>query len=177
MQVQWKKAVSTRYQELVEDLEVSNTGNVRKMGTGKIFKQYSHNGYPAIQRAHKNIKVHILVAETFIRKRRSEEEDEVVDHIDGNCFNNNLSNLRFIPTRENSLKGNADHTTTTTKAPDAEYTLLARISQLERALTTIHNHQQVSWNIYCQDQTRFWKWVNSLVQIEQKEIHQTTEER
>jgi hypothetical protein len=49
----------------------------------------------------KNIKVHKLVAETFIRKR---EQGETIDHIDGIKSNNRLVNLEYCSNRENTSK-------------------------------------------------------------------------
>lgn len=49
-------------------------------------------------------KVHQLVAETFLEKEFSEY---VVDHIDTNRKNNNLSNLRYLTVSENARRGRA----------------------------------------------------------------------
>lgn len=48
----------------------------------------------------RTVKVHIVVAETFIRKR---EPKEVINHLDSNRANNNLENLE-ITTQSNNLK-------------------------------------------------------------------------
>jgi len=44
--------------------------------------------------------LHVLIAETFLRKK---ESHETVNHIDGNSFNNNLTNLEIIPHKENVI--------------------------------------------------------------------------
>ena len=46
-------------------------------------------------------RVHRLVAETFIRRI---EDDEEVDHIDGNSVNNVVSNLRIVDRKTNNQK-------------------------------------------------------------------------
>lgn len=89
--------------------KVSNLGKVKSLprnGTIKqerILKQtVDSNGY-LIVGLHKNNKakkvcVHWLVANAFIPK---EKEHEVINHIDGNKFNNKLSNLERCTQRHN----------------------------------------------------------------------------
>ena len=89
----WKKAVYSRFPNLVIDLEVSSVGNVRKLLYNKVLKPQKHNGYYCIVRCKKRIKIHTLVAETFIDPRP--EKMDVI-HIDGNKENNNYENLKFV---------------------------------------------------------------------------------
>ena len=98
----WKSAVSTRFPDLVTDLEVSNLGNVRKKATGYIFKTKDHKeGYMCIKRQGKTIYRHTLVAETFLGPR---QEGMSIDHIDNDKENNKLSNLRYMTFEANSKK-------------------------------------------------------------------------
>lgn len=101
--VEWKKAVSSRFGDLVGDLEVSNTGLVRKVVTKREFKHDQKDCYKCIKRQRKTIYIHTLVAETFLGVR---PEGQVIDHIDGDKSNNNLSNLRYTTVAENCKKGN-----------------------------------------------------------------------
>ena len=101
--VEWKKAVSSRFGDLVADLEVSTTGLVRKVVTKREFKHDQKDCYKCIKRQRKTIYIHTLVAETFIGVR---PEGQVIDHIDGDKSNNNLSNLRYTTVAENCKKGN-----------------------------------------------------------------------
>ena len=101
--VEWKKAVSSRFGDLVADLEVSNTGVVRKITTKREFKHDHKDCYKCIKRFKKTIYIHTLVAETFLGVR---PEGMVIDHIDGDKSNNNLSNLRYTTVQENCKKGN-----------------------------------------------------------------------
>lgn len=91
-----------------ESYEVSNFGNVRKKllsGEYKILKcsilkQGGGYKYFQINRNKKRINylVHHLVANLFIGDR---PDNLVVDHIDRNSLNNNVSNLRYITQKEN----------------------------------------------------------------------------
>ena len=109
---EWKPAVSSRFPDLVKDLEVSTMGNVRKTKSGFCFKTHDHkDGYLCLKRNKKTIYRHTLVAETFLGVR---PEGMVIDHIDNNKENNCLSNLRYVSNVENSKKStkklNADGT-------------------------------------------------------------------
>jgi hypothetical protein len=103
----WKNAVSSRFQDAVLDLAVSNLGNIKKIATGKIYKPHPKDGYLSIKRnfngVTKTIAVHHLVIETFIGKR---PPSLVIDHIDGNKLNNKANNLEYKTNVENSRKGN-----------------------------------------------------------------------
>jgi hypothetical protein len=101
--VEWKKAVSSRFGDLVSDLEVSTTGIVRKIATKREFKHDQKDCYKCIKRYKKTIYIHTLVAESFLGVR---PEGMVIDHIDGDKSNNHLTNLRYATVAENCKKGN-----------------------------------------------------------------------
>jgi hypothetical protein len=103
--------------------EVSNLGNVRNKKRGNILHPKAvlkNNGkyicYEVYiskdggKQFHK--KIHRLVAETFLQKV---EGKNIIDHIDGNPANNNVSNLRWATQSENMLNKNnkirSDNTT------------------------------------------------------------------
>lgn len=69
---------------------LNSTGRYFFVGLWKDGKQYSRT-------------VHSLMAETFLNHKR-DGQFMVVDHIDNNQLNNNLSNLQIIKQRHNSLK-------------------------------------------------------------------------
>ena len=86
-----------------EEYEVSNLGNVRrklKNGNyrevkGSILKNGGGYRYFQTNRENKrtNYLFHHLVAKAFLGER---PEGKVIDHIDRNSLNNNVSNLRYI---------------------------------------------------------------------------------
>ena len=88
----WKNLVEKNF----ESYEISDTGAIRNR-TGKIMKtNYDKHGYERLTlncNGHsKTFKIHQLVANTFLEKP---DYAEVVNHIDGNKTNNNLSNLEW----------------------------------------------------------------------------------
>ncbi len=92
--------------------QVSNLGNVKNKSTLRILKPierhcsltYTCFGV-SLKKDNKQATklIHRLVAETFIPKI---EGKNVVDHIDGDSCNNNVSNLRWVTTTENGRNSN-----------------------------------------------------------------------
>lgn len=91
--------------------EVSNTGQVRSILTGKLLKgaynsKTAYTKYKFVQLYKKNEKrknayVHLLVYDHFIGKDRT---GYTVDHIDNDRSNNNVDNLQLITHRLNCVK-------------------------------------------------------------------------
>jgi hypothetical protein len=92
--------------------QVSSNGMVRAhpyakmrgMRPGRVlYQSLDNNGYPQVQlwicRSAKTVKVHRLVAEAFLGER---ECGRTVNHIDGNKKNNNVENLEFVTSKENT---------------------------------------------------------------------------
>jgi len=128
LQEEWKRAVSSRYPDHVADLEISNTGKIRKVLTHREYKTSTDDdGHVVIKRHSKRIKVAVLVAETFIQKR---PEGHVVRHTDGNKLNNNRNNLEFITTEENSVR-------VPVRPDDGSKDILTRLSNIERMLQVL----------------------------------------
>lgn len=102
--------------------EVSNKGNVRSVDRiitykdgrkyeyeGVVLKQgHDPRGYPQVSLKREangyTMRVHRLVAETFVSKPKSEERLEV-NHIDGDKTNNLVENLEWVTSSENTRKG------------------------------------------------------------------------
>lgn len=84
---------------------ISDTGEVRGERTGKIIKGDINNaGYRRVTFYNGNTKerkfIHKLVLETFAPK---DNQDLVVNHIDGDKLNNNLKNLEWVTRSENNI--------------------------------------------------------------------------
>ncbi|EHT6215651.1 HNH endonuclease [Staphylococcus pseudintermedius] len=85
---------------------ISKFGNIysQSKSNPEIIKMMSlvpdGEGYLRTHINGKTVKAHILVAESFIRPRKSKE---VINHLDGNRKNNTLENLE-VTTQSNNLK-------------------------------------------------------------------------
>lgn len=96
------------YKKCYEDYEISNFGNCRRLMkngkykniTGSILKTGGGYKYVQLKRENKRINLlfHHMVAKVFIGER---PENMVIDHIDRNPLNNNITNLRYISQLEN----------------------------------------------------------------------------
>ncbi len=85
------------------DYEISNTGQVRSVRTGRILKQFLVNGYLRVglskDGVEKKFYIHRLVAQAFIPNPKNKPQ---IDHIDGNKQNNRVDNLRWVTSKENN---------------------------------------------------------------------------
>lgn len=84
---------------------ISSDGRVWSCKRRKLLKLFpNNNGYYCVSlmnnsKIHPNIKVHRLVAQSFVSGKSSINIE--VDHIDGNNTNNLYSNLRWVTHKEN----------------------------------------------------------------------------
>ena len=90
--------------ENYDNYAVSSFGRVKNTKTGKVLKAGLSHGYLKCnlcedRLAKKSYYVHRLVANAFIN---NPNDKLCVDHKDNNKTNNNISNLRFATSKENS---------------------------------------------------------------------------
>lgn len=83
--------------------EISSDGHVLNIITGKFLKQSDNGkGYLKIELFNngkgKNLYIHRLVAEAFLLKYQQKCE---VNHIDGNKYNNDITNLEWCSRQQN----------------------------------------------------------------------------
>lgn len=69
-------------------------------GQGYLYVSLTKDGKSTSKR------VNVLIAETFLGEPPADGRKYIVDHIDGNSYNNEISNLQYITHSENSKKGN-----------------------------------------------------------------------
>ena len=87
--------------------QINKLGYVKNLQTGVIRRPNINNNdlYPRLSfrvgDVKKDYKVHLLLANTFLDKR---DDNNVVDHIDGNTKNFSLSNLQWITQSDNLKK-------------------------------------------------------------------------
>jgi hypothetical protein len=85
---------------------ISNTGQVWSTYTNSLIKQQIVSGYSSVMIGYpKSIfsHVHRLVAQAFCKQNKIEQN--IVNHIDSDKFNNNSDNLEWCTTLENNLHG------------------------------------------------------------------------
>lgn len=95
--------------------QVSNIGNVKsfKRYDGKLLTPQIRSGYYSVRLyfnlQYKHVKVHQLVAMSFLGYVRNGLQDIVVDHINDNKLDNQLENLQLITQRYNASKSRVNN--------------------------------------------------------------------
>ena len=132
--------------------EIDSTGELRNVKSKKVVKGYvEKNGYVRVRIENKCLggvvrtTIHRLVAEAFIPNPENKPE---VNHIDSNRSNNDVSNLEWVTSSENTIHainngrlaawGNASKPIIATELSTGKTIHYNTISQAERALNTRH---------------------------------------
>lgn len=90
-----------RWKEFIPGYEVSDQGEVRNKATKSKIQPHISKGYIRLRIRHRKFSflLHRLVLVTF--KPIPNHKKYVVNHIDGNPFNNSLKNLQWCSQKEN----------------------------------------------------------------------------
>ena len=107
MQEEWRTVVIN--DEVYDNYEVSNYGNVKNIKYNRLIKQVKDKGGYLIvclskNKKHKNFKVHRLVASVFLVNDDVINKTQV-NHIDENKENNMINNLEWVTPRQNINHG------------------------------------------------------------------------
>lgn len=102
-----------------DDYEVSSWGQVRsykRQGEPKLLKQFKLGDYLGVNLLQKGSKkktvyVHHLLSMAFLDHFPSRPYTTVINHIDGDRWNNRLDNLELTTHRDNCIKGWSKKTT------------------------------------------------------------------
>lgn len=102
--MEWKPMIY-RGIDFSERYKISDNGDIFSIRSNKMLKQNLINGYLGCvvslgkRGKQKLIKVHIAVAENFIKN--SDPNKNEINHIDGDKTNNKVSNLEWVTRSEN----------------------------------------------------------------------------
>lgn len=88
----------TLFEQYLKYDETSRSG-LKWIATNKDAGSAGNFGY-VVQLKGVGYAVHRIIYSLFFDKT---PEDFVIDHIDGNCYNNKISNIRLVTVRENSF--------------------------------------------------------------------------
>ena len=94
MLITWKSI--TEY----PDYEINRLGQIRKKKTGRVLKAFDDKrGYLRVTLSGKNVKVHILVAKTFLP---NPDNLPIVNHKTGDKYDNRASQLEWCSYSKNT---------------------------------------------------------------------------
>jgi len=129
----FKKIVYACQQHLVEDLQISEDGKVRKTGPSKrLFSIHIKDNQKHFERDARRIPLRYALMETFVGPMA---EDEEVEFIDGEKMNCVLSNLRYVKKGAKKAKKEAEGTNAVIIPP--AQSLDQRLARIELALSML----------------------------------------
>lgn len=135
------------------DYEVSSSGEIfsNKRGTRIEMQPSTSTGYKKVMLVHNgktgNFQIHRLVAQLFIRNPK---KLEIVNHIDGDKLNNDISNLEWV-----SRRGNGKHYSETlapkyaaARRAKKEDDMKMRLSIMSHAHSACTSNPELFYSIY-----------------------------
>jgi len=129
----WKKMVYISHRDLVEDLEISADGQVRKTGPSKrLFSIHVKDNQKHFERSSKRISLRHALMETFVGPMAEDQEIEFIDGIKMNCV---LSNLRYVKKGAKKAKKEAEGTNAVIIPP--AMSVEQRLARIEQALSML----------------------------------------
>lgn len=149
---------------------VSNLGNILGMKTKKILKpRITAYGYHEVGLSNgsfrKSKTVHRIVSEAFLIKH---EASLVVNHIDGNKFNNKVSNLEWVTQKENVHHSFRTGLRVTGKGDSSPHHKLTEetVYKIKEMLTNGHKNIEIvrrlnvnPWNVMDIKLGKSWSWL------------------
>ena len=152
--------------------QVSNKGNVKSLSRtitkgnityvtkDKILKQSVDTvGYPYVNlsdyKKQKTFRIHQLLAIAFLNHTPNKYDGLLVDHIDGNKLNNNLSNLQLVTNRKNSSKDRKNKT--------SKFTGVSWHKQSNKWLAQVRKNNKVEYlGVFEKEEDAAIAYLNSL---------------
>lgn len=135
---EWKTIEDSKY-------EVSSVGNVRNKATNLILKLKKDNYYRATifnDGKPKLCLVHRLVGKAFIPNPNNKK---IIDHIDGNNYNNIVSNLRWVTSQENIWNKNYKGYS---KRPSGRFEATIRDNNGKKTYLGIYDTEEEAKSVY-----------------------------
>lgn len=135
-------------------------GNITYVTKDKLLKQSIDTvGYPYVNlsdyKKQKTFRVHQLVAIAFLNHTPNKYDGLLVDHIDGNKLNNNLSNLQLVTNRKNSSKDRKNKT--------SKFTGVSWHKQSNKWLAQVRRNNKVEYlGVFEKEEEAAIAYLNSL---------------
>ena len=135
-------------------------GNITYVTKDKLLKQSVDTvGYPYVNlsdyKKQKTFRVHQLVAIAFLNHTPNKYDGLLVDHIDGNKLNNNLSNLQLVTNRKNSSKDRKNKT--------SKFTGVSWHKQSNKWLAQVRRNNKVEYlGVFEKEEEAAIAYLNSL---------------
>lgn len=149
------RKVKLNIENLKHDYTIDTNGIVENISNGKVLKGTSlskHNRYVKIH-LDKFYALHRLVATHFIPNT---ENYEVINHIDGNRYNNSVNNLEWVTQKDNvlhayrtKLKSNEGLKNTMSKLSEEQVIAIFKLSKTNLTARQIRDRLKLDVSICC----------------------------